>query len=95
MVNHTVPCRVCGKPFVPCNTSIQDIGVFNYRTVACSPECGVEYLRRVQASRQKSAEQVSSDTTVSAVKNASEDAIVETPKQTTRGRKRVTKAVEE
>ena len=30
------------------------LGAFNYREVACSPECGTEYLRRVQAARQKS-----------------------------------------
>jgi hypothetical protein len=51
MENRTVPCRVCGKLFVPCNKSSRSLGAFNYRSVACSPECGAEYLRRVQAAR--------------------------------------------
>ena len=52
MQNRTVPCRVCGKAFVPCNKPSNVIGAFNYRSIACSPECGAEYLRRVQAARQ-------------------------------------------
>ena len=51
MANRTAPCRVCGKQFVPCNKSSAEIGAFNYREVACSMECGKEYLRRVIAGR--------------------------------------------
>lgn len=40
--------------FTPCNKTSGALGAFNYREVACSPECGTEYLRRVQAARQKS-----------------------------------------
>ena len=54
MAVHTIPCRVCGKMFTPCNKTSGALGAFNYREVACSPECGTEYLRRVQAARQKS-----------------------------------------
>lgn len=53
MAVHTIPCRVCGKMFTPCNKTSGALGAFNYREVACSPECGAEYLRRVQAARQK------------------------------------------
>ena len=56
MAVHTIPCRVCGKMFTPCNKTSGALGAFNYREVACSPECGAEYLRRVQAARQKSSE---------------------------------------
>lgn len=56
MAVHTIPCRVCGKMFTPCNKTSSALGAFNYREVACSPECGAEYLRRVQAARQKSSE---------------------------------------
>lgn len=52
MAVQTVPCRVCGKMFVPCNKTSSDLGAFNYHAVACSPECGAEYIRRVQAARQ-------------------------------------------
>ena len=51
MAKNTAPCRVCGKEFVPCGKSSAEIGAFNYREVACSPECGQEYLRRVLAAR--------------------------------------------
>jgi len=54
MQNRTIPCRVCGKQFVPCNKTSSALGAFNYHSIACSPECGAEYLRRVQAARQKS-----------------------------------------
>lgn len=47
MTQRTVPCRVCGKPFVPCGKTSVEIGAFNYREVACSPKCGQEYLKRV------------------------------------------------
>lgn len=51
MATRTMPCRVCGKQFVPCGKSSKEIGAFNYMEVACSPECGTEYLKRVIASR--------------------------------------------
>lgn len=54
MAARTIPCRVCGKPFVPCNKTSRALGAFNYREVACSPECGSEYFRRVEAARQQS-----------------------------------------
>ena len=53
MAVRTIPCRVCGKMFTPCNKTSSALGAFNYREVACSPQCGAEYLRRVQAARQK------------------------------------------
>ena len=56
MAVHTIPCRVCGKMFTPCNKTSGALGAFNYREVACSPECGAEYLRRVQVARQKSSD---------------------------------------
>lgn len=56
MAVRTIPCRVCGKMFTPCNKTSSALGAFNYREVACSPECGAEYLRRVQVARQKSSE---------------------------------------
>lgn len=53
MATRTIPCRVCGKMFTPCNKTSGALGAFNYREIACGPECGAEYLRRVQAARQK------------------------------------------
>lgn len=51
MNKKTVACRVCGKQFVPCNKLSSSLGAFNYHSVACSPECGEEYFRRVLESR--------------------------------------------
>lgn len=44
-------CRVCGKQFRPCSTRYGEIGFFNYREVACSPECGEKYLEMVMEAR--------------------------------------------
>ena len=49
MSSGTKPCRVCGKPFIPCVTHVA--GAFNWRTVACSPECGQKYLYKIMVSR--------------------------------------------
>lgn len=44
-------CKVCGKEYRACdNTTVSD-GVFRWRDVACSPECGAIYLQRVMESR--------------------------------------------
>lgn len=51
MPKATKECRVCGKTYVACNTNRHFDGSFHWREVACSPECGQEYLKRVTASR--------------------------------------------
>jgi hypothetical protein len=47
----TKPCRVCGKTFVPCKDCVNDKTAFHWREVACSEECGKEYLRQVMEAR--------------------------------------------
>lgn len=44
-------CRVCGKDYEPCHSTRLQPGVFRWREVACSPECGAIYLQRIQESR--------------------------------------------
>lgn len=44
-------CRVCGKEYEACHSLRADTGMFRWREVACSPECGEEYLHRVLESR--------------------------------------------
>lgn len=44
-------CRICGKEYEPCRTAIKNPNVFHWQEVACSPECGAEYLQRVMESR--------------------------------------------
>ena len=44
-------CRVCGKSYEACHTMSKTAGVFRWQEVACSPECGAEYLRHVMEAR--------------------------------------------
>lgn len=44
-------CRVCGKLYTPCGDCERDKTAFHWRSVACSRECGAEYLKRIEASR--------------------------------------------
>ncbi len=44
-------CRVCGKSYEACHTMSKTAGVFRWQEVACSPECGAEYLRLIMESR--------------------------------------------
>lgn len=52
MPRHVMKCRVCGAEYEAC-TSIKAGGPFNWREVACSPECGEIYLSRVNEARGK------------------------------------------
>ena len=51
MTSQMVKCRVCGKEHKPCKSAKYDPTVFNWREVACSPQCGQIYLERIIASR--------------------------------------------
>lgn len=53
MPQATKECRVCGKVYTACNTTRHFDGSFHWREVACSPECGEEYLRRIMSSREE------------------------------------------
>ena len=44
-------CRVCGKPYEACQGTKENIGMFQWQEVACTPECGAKYLHLVKASR--------------------------------------------
>lgn len=43
-------CRVCGNAYEACK-SLKHNNTFRWQEVACSPECGAEYFRRIQISR--------------------------------------------
>lgn len=51
MPKQTKTCRVCGATYEACNSIRTGSKVFNWREVACSPECGMVYLDRITASR--------------------------------------------
>ena len=91
MAARAIPCRVCGKMFVPCNKPSAVISAFNYHSL----ECGAEYLRRVQAARQEFTVEKTPDATVSTDESKAEDETVkETPKRT-RGKRREVVAIED
>ena len=52
MASGTKTCRVCGKEYACCGGTRPNVdGVFRYRDVACSPECGAIYLANINKSR--------------------------------------------
>lgn len=44
-------CRVCGKEYEACRSTMRVDGVYRWKDVACSPECGQVYLARILESR--------------------------------------------
>jgi hypothetical protein len=44
-------CRVCGNPYEACRTAKKNPGAFDWKEVACSPECGSVYLEQILSSR--------------------------------------------
>lgn len=53
-------CKVCGKEYVPCKSIRPADTTFNWRVVACSPQCGEEYFRQVAVARGEVSEEVDS-----------------------------------
>ena len=50
----TKVCKVCGKEYEACRTLRPNLNnEFRWQDVACSPEHGAEYLRRVLVARGK------------------------------------------
>lgn len=51
MASATKVCRVCGKEYEACRSTLRTPGIFRWQEVACSPECGTIYLERINKSR--------------------------------------------
>lgn len=74
MANKVV-CRVCGKVYDACNSQ-PVFGEFRWKDVACSPECGAEYLRRIRESRKEPC--VTTEQICAAdIESVSDDSIIE------------------
>ena len=43
-------CKVCGKEYPYCKT-FRSSDIFRYQDVACSPECGEKYFKKILESR--------------------------------------------
>lgn len=57
MAKRTKICRVCGAEYPACNSAKTGSAKFNWREVACSPECGLKYLNAVNEARKTNAAQ--------------------------------------
>ena len=51
MTKPTAKCRICEKDFVPCKKCFRVTGVFNWREMCCSEQCGKQYLFEVEKAR--------------------------------------------
>lgn len=87
MATRAISCRVCRKMFIPCNKTSAALGAFNYHAIACSSECGAEYLHRVQAARQEPSEQSNDVKTLETELN---EAVNKEESKRSRGRRRET-----
>ena len=61
MATAILKCRVCGKEYEGCRTAKKVDGVFRWKEVSCSPECGAIYLDRIRKSRAKTNVAVAQD----------------------------------
>ena len=68
MAKAQLTCRVCGKRYEACLSERYN-GVFRWQDVACSPECGDEYLNRILVSRGLLDKETSDDADASPVYN--------------------------
>lgn len=50
--NKKIPCRVCGKLFVPCAYCQSHADTFRWRNFACSKECATKYINDTIAYRE-------------------------------------------
>jgi len=50
-------CRVCGKDYEACRSAKRVDGIYRWKDVACSPECGQVYLARILESRKPAVEE--------------------------------------
>ncbi len=69
-------CRVCGNLYIPCTGLKNDNLAFNWKAVACSPECGSRYFATIEETRNtkgKSAETVSGSGRLKNNKSTKED----------------------
>ena len=46
-------CRICGKKYQACGTHKVNTDQFQWQDVACCPEHGAEYLKKILESRKK------------------------------------------
>lgn len=62
MPKYIKTCRICGKEYEACRSSRKNDNIFRWQDVACSIECGMKYLEKIEKSRKK--------TTIESVKDS-------------------------
>ena len=65
MPDEMAQCRVCGKEYKMCRTVKTVRGAYDWRRVACSPECGAAYfaeIQRTRAAAEKKSKRLSTNT---------------------------------
>ena len=66
-------CKVCGKEYEACHTLRPNLNnEFRYQDVACCPEHGAEYLRRVLIARGQPGDQKTEETAAAREGNAAD-----------------------
>lgn len=70
-----IPCRVCGKLFVPCAYCQAHADIFRWRNFACSRECAKKYITSAVTYRESQKRQ--SDNAKSEVITAEPETTVE------------------
>ncbi len=51
MLKHIKICRTCGRQYEACRSSHKNDTAFRWQDVACSIECGMKYLQKIEESR--------------------------------------------
>ncbi len=69
-----IPCRVCGKMFVPCAYCLKHSDTFRWRNFACSIECAKKYIADTIAYRESSNNTIKVEKKIAPVKNKSKKA---------------------
>lgn len=69
-------CKVCGAAYVACRTP-NLTGVFRWRDVACSVECGQVWLERIERSRSKSTQEPVAEPVQQAVQESIQESVQE------------------
>ena len=64
MAKATKICKICGKEYDCCRTSITNTGIFHWRDVACCEEHGKQYFAKIIASRAGDVEEAVAESTV-------------------------------
>lgn len=76
MPKETMKCKVCGAEYIACRTP-NLTGIFRWRDVACSVECGQVWLERIERSRSKPSQEPVAEPMQETVQDAIQESVQE------------------